>query len=352
MLIRSTYSIVSHLTWPHPLTHPSTHPWVGVSLQIINLQTELNYLDSVNNFQIFSDLTWPHPSTHPPNYTPTHGWGSLHRFQIFKQNWNISISSSAIEFWMILGVPPGGWGVGGWGEGWWEGTPHPCAHTCMHARVYDIIGNSQGFPQWGRPFAWNYHLYHVCVCVHACAHVGYTHQPPPTTIHPSPHPRAAGSPKHQNSISLELIKIIRFCLKILYLWTFLNSYRLYLITQEPPHPPAPPLRAEETQIGRITITLERIKIIQFCLKIWDPWTLLHTYKRLMCRWGVSYHKWHFYVFDPKKCSCDPPIKNFLFLHWIPLDHIEIEFWEDFWPPNPFTTLSNSSWNEDQSAKLN
>ena len=30
----------------------------------------------------------------------------------------------------------------------------------------------------------------------------------------------------------------------------------------------------------------------------------------MCRWGMSYHKWHFYVFDPKKCSCDPPIKNF------------------------------------------
>ena len=31
----------------------------------------------------------------------------------------------------------------------------------------------------------------------------------------------------------------------------------------------------------------------------------------MCRWGVSYHKWHFYVFDPKKCSCDAPIKKFL-----------------------------------------
>ena len=28
-----------------PPNHPHTHPWVGVSLQIINLQTELNYLD-------------------------------------------------------------------------------------------------------------------------------------------------------------------------------------------------------------------------------------------------------------------------------------------------------------------
>ena len=42
------YSIVSDLTWPHPLTHwtqPPTHPWVGVSLQIINIQTELKYLN-------------------------------------------------------------------------------------------------------------------------------------------------------------------------------------------------------------------------------------------------------------------------------------------------------------------
>ena len=30
-------------------------------------------------------------------------------------------------------------------------------------------------------------------------------------------PRAAGSPKQQNSISPELIEIIKFCLKILYL---------------------------------------------------------------------------------------------------------------------------------------
>ena len=64
-------------------------------------------------------------------------------------------------------------------------------------------------------------------------------------------------------------------------------------------------------ITKYAIKLERIKIIQFCLKIWDPWTLLHTYRLgLMWRWGVSYPKWHFYVFDPKKCSRDPPIKKF------------------------------------------
>ena len=172
-------------------------------------------------FSNFSDLTWPplstpHSPTHPPNYTPTHGWGSLHRFQIFKQNWNISISSSAIEFWLIPGVPPWGggeWvdGDGGWvdgGGGWWEGAPHPCAHAhaCMHAharaRTYDIIGNSQVFPQWGRPFAWNYHVYHVCmwvcVCVHAhvCAHMcgAPPNHPPPPSTHP-PHPQSRREPE-------------------------------------------------------------------------------------------------------------------------------------------------------------
>ena len=122
----------------------------------------------------------------------------------------------------------------------------------------------------------------VCACTCMCTCVGAP-QTTPTPIHPPPTPiypppRAAGSPKHQNSISLELIEIIQFCLKIPYLWTFLNSYRLQLITPDTPHPPAPPPRAKEIWIRRITIPLERIEIIQFCLKICDPWTLLHTYR--------------------------------------------------------------------------
>ena len=160
-----------------------------------------------------------HEPTHPSNYTPTHGWGNLHRFQIFKQNWNILISSSAIEFWLIPGVhSPGGWGLGGG-----ERVPlHMCTCMCMH----DIIGNSQGFPQWGLPFAIEIIMFNVymCVHVHACACVWGAPPNHPHLIHPPP--RAAGSPKHRNSITLELIEIIRFCLKTLYLWTFLNSYRL------------------------------------------------------------------------------------------------------------------------------
>ena len=41
---------------------------------------------------------------------PIHRWGSLHKFQIFKQNLNILIISNFIEFFLILGFR--GVGVG------------------------------------------------------------------------------------------------------------------------------------------------------------------------------------------------------------------------------------------------
>ena len=121
---------------------------------------------------------------------------------------------------MILGVPPGGWGVGGWGGG--GERVHPThVHMHMHACTYDIIGNSQDFPKSnGGGHLHELIMFTTCACAYmcvcACACVGGTPQPHLIPIHPPPTPRAAGSPKHQNSITLELIKIIRFCLKILY----------------------------------------------------------------------------------------------------------------------------------------
>ena len=61
---------------------------------------------------------------------------------------------------------------------------------------------------------------YVCVCMYMCMCVGTPPMSPDASRYLPPTcslPRATGSPKHQNSISPELIKIIRFCLKILYL---------------------------------------------------------------------------------------------------------------------------------------
>ena len=100
-----------------------------------------------------------------------------------------------------------GWVDGGWG--WWQGPP-TYVHTHAHARMCMHIWHhreSLGFPQiqWGQPFAWNYHVYHACMCVHvhvcaclhmrACAHV-WGHPPTtPTPIHPAPHPQSRREPK-------------------------------------------------------------------------------------------------------------------------------------------------------------
>ena len=133
-----------------------------------------------------------------------------------------------LNFYWFQGSPP--MGLGGWGCGMEEGcTQHPC--TCTYMHVHMTIWHhreSPGFPQiqWGQPFAIEIIMFNMYMCVHMHVHVcgGSPNNP----IHPShpPTPHSCREPKHQSSISLELIEIFWLCLKILYLWTLLNSYRL------------------------------------------------------------------------------------------------------------------------------
>ena len=131
---------------------------------------------------------------------------------------------------MIPGVhPPGGWQMGGWGWGlaWVCGGclmhahMHAHAHACMHMHVKHAKHAKHGCLHVGGHLQFLYMYKCACVCVRACACVCMcvvTPPMPPDAPPPTcPLPRAAGSPKHQNSISPELIEIIQFCLKILYL---------------------------------------------------------------------------------------------------------------------------------------
>ena len=159
-----------------------------------------------------------HPPTHQTIHPPMGGefltdFKSSNRIEI---SWLVQVLSN---FNWFRGSPLGGWRMGGWRWGWvWVCGGCPMLNMLnMDASMLAAICNS----------------IHVCVrvpaCTCMCVHVGAPPMPPDTPRHPPPTcplPRATGSPKHQILITLELIEIIRFCLKILYLWTFLNSYRL------------------------------------------------------------------------------------------------------------------------------
>ena len=126
-----------------PPTHTPTHGWGVSTNHKSSNRIELSWFSQhFLNFSCF-DLTPPiNPPTHPPNHIPNHGWGILYRFQIFKWNWNVLISSSVIKFLLILGSPLGvvdGWM--GWGWVWvcggcpMHGCTHMHAHACMHAQA-------------------------------------------------------------------------------------------------------------------------------------------------------------------------------------------------------------------------
>ena len=216
---------------------------------------------------------------------------SLNRIEI---SWLLQVLSNFNWFWgSHLGVADG-WMGWGWvwvcmGVSYAHTHAHTCTRTYAHLHMHVKHAKHGCFRVSGHlQFLYMYTC--ACVHVHACMCVGgHPTMPPNVPRHPHlPPPKSHREPKtakfnkswtnRDNSILFEDSSPLnnQSWTHIDYSWS----------PQTPPHPPAPPPRAKETQIRRITISLEWIEIIQFCLKICDPWTLLHTYRLgLMCRWG-------------------------------------------------------------------
>ena len=120
----------------------------------------------------------------------------------------------------------------------------------------------------------------MCECMQVCVH-GSMHVTPPTHPYP-PHPNTPthhpqdGTPRiSQNWITLELIKIIQFCLKIWNLWRILHPWvgvwlggwvggwvGWWVVSG---------------QITKNFKNVDPIKIVQFCLKIYDLYRYPYTW---------------------------------------------------------------------------
>ena len=231
----------------HPPNQPPIHLSKGGSVSTNHKSSnriELSRLDQILLkflwFHIFRPTNPPiHPPTHQKKHPPMGGEFSTDS----KSSNGIEISWFAQVlsrfYWFGGGYPP--WGVGGCGLG-------GCAHTCMHVK-HDKHGclHGGGHLQFSNMFIF---AFHACVCVHVHVHVSRDtpHAPrcPPTHLSP---PQSHREP--QGAL----------------------------------HPPAPPPWSRRSRNLKNAIKREQIEIIEFRLKICDPWALLHTYRLdLMCRW--------------------------------------------------------------------
>ena len=123
------------------------------------------------------------------------------------------------------------WGGGRWvGDVWgiWGMGVSPYTHTCTHIHVNTCIEIANGHWHGGIHV---YHVYHylACMCMHACACMCAWDTLLHTHTHSHSHPPICHPPRGdpgigQNSITLELIKIFQFCLKIWNLWRILHTW--------------------------------------------------------------------------------------------------------------------------------
>ena len=157
------------------------------------------------------------------------------------------------------------------GRGWLGGAPHTCAHThaCTHVHAHTHMRvKHDNFMQMAAPIGGipgNSLWCHMCMCMHACTCVCTWMGAP--SQHPPP-PSPGGTPRiSQNSIALELIKIFQFHLKIWNLWRlshpwvgvwfgrWVGGWVGWWVGS-----------GQNTKNLKI---VDWIKIIQFCLKIYD-----------------------------------------------------------------------------------
>ena len=154
----------------------------------------------------------------------------------------------------LLGV-----GVGVWGWGWLGDAPYTCAHAhpCMHVHTHTCMVNMIISCKWPAPLGESLGIPYDVICMCTCVEAP-SHHPPPTSTHPPP-PRGGGDPWNQSKFNST--------------WT--NQDISILFEDFKSVETSPPMGGwVGWWVGSLQITknlkiVDWIKIIQFCLKIYD-----------------------------------------------------------------------------------
>ena len=163
-------------------------------------------------------MTPTHLPNHPPSHTSTLRWSSLHSSKIFKQNWIILICLRII--FSDLTPPP--WG----GVFRWVGEPHTHVHVhaCMHTHMYrqthtHMLNMIHMDASMEASMCNSWTCYFFMnACACLCGHAYAC-----VCMWGTPYPSTP------TPVGPQITEIIQFCLKICDLRTFLHSYRLGLV---------------------------------------------------------------------------------------------------------------------------
>ena len=201
------------MSWPHPLTHPTTHtPPMGGGVSTNHKssnRTELSQLgqDSLNFylFDLFSSINPPsHQTVHPPmDEGVSTDFKSSNRIEL---SWLVQLLLNFYWFWGSSWGVVGGWiGVGVSVGGW--GVPHTHTHACMYIHVKHDIHDKHGCLHGGGHLQFLFMGTCACTCMCRCVETPPCLQMPPTHLPPPQRHKEPKTPKFNKSWTNQDISI-------------------------------------------------------------------------------------------------------------------------------------------------
>ena len=95
---------------------------------------------------------------------------TIELFWLVQELLNFGVLGS-LWLWGVGGWGGGGLGVGGWGGGWLGGAPHTCAHACTHMHAHACVVNMIISWKWPFPLGESMEIPYDVIHMCTCMHI-------------------------------------------------------------------------------------------------------------------------------------------------------------------------------------